>query len=222
MQIQLGQHLLGSNQKVAAEIRRLMDEKGVFLLNLMSSPGAGKTTLLEKTLAALRDQLQVAVIEGDIATTRDADRIARQGVRAVQINTHGACHLDGAMIQGVLPAFDLDTLDLLIIENVGNLVCPAEFDLGADASVVVLSTTEGVDKVVKYPLMFREATALVLNKIDLLPFTDFSLDELAADLAQVHPGLCRFDLSARTGEGMEAWVAWLMAQVQAKRGRRAL
>ncbi|ABZ84056.1 hydrogenase accessory protein hypb [Heliomicrobium modesticaldum Ice1] len=219
MQIKLGQNLLGANGVIAGEIRRLMEEKGIFLLNLMSSPGAGKTTLLEKTLTALKDRLRLAVIEGDVATTKDAERIARLGISVVQINTHGACHLDAAMVRDVLPAFDLDSLDLLIVENVGNLVCPAEFDLGESMKVVVLSTTEGNDKVLKYPLMFREADALLLNKIDLLPFTDFHLDELADDLGRIHPGLPRFDLSARTGEGMERWIAWLLAQVEGHRRR---
>ncbi|MZP29716.1 hydrogenase nickel incorporation protein HypB [Heliobacterium undosum] len=219
MQIKLGQNLLGANAAIAGEIRRLMEEKGILLLNLMSSPGAGKTTLLEKTLAALKDRLRLAVIEGDVATTKDAERIARLGIPVVQINTHGACHLDAAMVRDVLPAFDLDGLDLLIVENVGNLVCPAEFDLGEAMKVVVLSTTEGNDKVPKYPLMFREAGALLLNKIDLLPFTDFHLDELADDLGRIHPGLPRFDLSARTGEGMDRWSEWLLAQVEERRRR---
>ncbi|MBM7865736.1 hydrogenase nickel incorporation protein HypB [Heliobacterium gestii] len=219
MQIKLGQNLLGANAAVAGEIRRLMEEKGLLLLNLMSSPGAGKTTLLEKTLAAVKERLRVAVIEGDVATTKDAERIARLGIPVVQINTHGACHLDAAMVRDVLPAFDLDNLDLLIVENVGNLVCPAEFDLGEAMKVVVLSTTEGNDKVPKYPLMFREAGALLLNKIDLLPFTDFRLDELAADLGQIHPGLPRFDLSARTGEGMDRWIDWLSNQAEERRRR---
>ncbi|MBC9784661.1 hydrogenase nickel incorporation protein HypB [Heliobacterium chlorum] len=215
--IKLGHNLLGTNQTVAEENREKLRQKGVYFLNLMSSPGAGKTTLLEKTLALVKDRLKVAVIEGDVATTKDAERVARQGIPVVQINTHGACHLDAAMVRDVLDNFPLEQLDLLIVENVGNLVCPAEFDLGETVKVVVLSTTEGNDKVPKYPLMFREAGAMILNKIDLLPFTDFNLEELAVDLERIHPGLPRFDLSARTGEGMERWIDWLVAQVHSEK-----
>ncbi|MTV48802.1 hydrogenase nickel incorporation protein HypB [Heliobacillus mobilis] len=217
MQIKLGHNLLGTNQTVAEENREKLRQKGVYFLNLMSSPGAGKTTLLEKTLALVKDRLKVAVIEGDVATTKDAERVARHGIPVVQINTHGACHLDAAMVRDVLDTFPLEQLDLLIVENVGNLVCPAEFDLGETVKVVVLSTTEGNDKVPKYPLMFREAGAMILNKIDLLPFTDFNLEELAVDLEGLHPGLPRFDLSARTGEGMEQWLDWLVAQVRSEK-----
>ncbi|QGG48465.1 hydrogenase nickel incorporation protein HypB [Heliorestis convoluta] len=217
MQIHLNQKLLGANEKVASENRKRMEEKGVFLLNLMSSPGAGKTTVLEKTLPLFKERLAVAVIEGDIATLRDAERIAALKVPVVQINTHGACHLDATMIQSVLDQFDLDQLDLLIAENVGNLVCPAEFDLGEAAKVVLLSTTEGNDKIPKYPLMFREADGLLINKIDLLPFTDFSLEEVARDLKKINPLLPTFPVSARTGEGLEAWIDWLLTKMQERR-----
>ncbi|KAB2951777.1 hydrogenase nickel incorporation protein HypB [Heliorestis acidaminivorans] len=219
MQVHINQKLLGANELVAKENRKRMAEKGVYLLNLMSSPGAGKTTVLEKTLPLLKERIKVAVIEGDIATVRDAERIAALSVPVVQINTHGACHLDATMIQAVLDKFDLDNLDLLIVENVGNLVCPAEFDLGEAAKVVLLSTTEGNDKIPKYPLMFHEADGLLINKIDLLPFTDFSLEEVAKDLQKINAHLPTFPLSARTGEGMEAWIHWLLQKMQEGRER---
>ena len=168
-QIEVQKDILSSNEAIAAENSTLFSQKGIYVLNLMSSPGAGKTTLLERTIELTKDTLHLGVIEGDIATSYDADRISAHGIPVIQINTGGACHLDSAMIKNALSAFDLTTLDLLIIENVGNLVCPAEFNLGEDAKVMILSVTEGEDKPLKYPLMFRLSRALIINKVDLLP-----------------------------------------------------
>jgi hydrogenase nickel incorporation protein HypB len=209
--------MLQENDEVARENRTLFQERGIFVLNLMSSPGSGKTSTLERTIEQLPDGLRLAVIEGDIYTTRDAERIEARGVPVVQINTAGACHLDARMIKPTLDDFDLGAIDLLIVENVGNLVCPAEFDLGEDARAVVLSVTEGNDKPMKYPLIFRLARAALINKIDLLPYTDCDLAELERDMAMINPELKMFQVSARTGQGFEAWVAWLAEQTEKKK-----
>ncbi len=209
MQVRLVTPILKANDELARRNRALFDEAGVTVVNLISSPGSGKTTLLERTIEALGGKLSLGVVEGDIQTTRDAERIGRKGVPVVQINTRGACHLDASMVSAALEGFPLERLDLLFIENVGNLVCPAEFDLGEHARVAVLSVAEGNDKVAKYPLVFRRAAALVLSKLDLLPHTDFRLQALEADLAEINPGLPVYALSARTGEGMDRWCQWL-------------
>ncbi|KLU58632.1 hydrogenase isoenzymes nickel incorporation protein HypB [Peptococcaceae bacterium CEB3] len=218
IKVDLGTPLLARNEEMAEEIRYLAAENRLFIVNIMSSPGAGKTTLLEKSLAYLKKDLRTAVIEGDIATTRDADRISAHGVEAVQLNTDGACHLDARMVYRALQKLDLARLDLLLIENIGNLVCPAEFNLGEDLRLVLLSTTEGNDKVVKYPVMFRDAQMLVINKLDLLPYTDFSREELAKDVAGINPALEIFYTSARGGQGVEDWVKRLVGLVRAKYG----
>ena len=186
-------------------------------MNLMSSPGSGKTSTLERTIEILPQGLRLAVIEGDIYTTRDAERIEARGVPVVQINTAGACHLDARMIKPALGDFDLGAVDLLIVENVGNLVCPAEFDLGEDARAVVLSVTEGNDKPMKYPLVFRLAKAALINKVDLLPYTDCDLGELERDMALINPELKTFQVSARTGQGFDHWMEWLVEQVDSKK-----
>jgi hydrogenase nickel incorporation protein HypB len=214
MKVKVKTDILGANDRVAGDNRRLFDENGVFVINIMSSPGAGKTTLLERTLAALKDEMRIAVIEGDVATTADAERIEAMGVPVVQINTGSACHLDGAMIRDALDEFDLAELDLLIVENVGNLVCPAEFKVGEDHKVMLLSTTEGDDKPLKYPLMFHESSVLIINKTDLIPYTNFSMDKAVKDSLSINPKLDVFPVSCRTGEGLDGWYGWLRANVK--------
>lgn len=209
--------ILGQNDAIAAALREQLAEQRVFVLNLLGSPGSGKTTLLEKTIAALNKKLRLAVIEGDLFTSKDADRIARHDVPVIQINTSGGCHLDAPMIEKALKELNTDALDLLIIENVGNLVCPAEFALGEDVKAVVLSVTEGNDKPLKYPLIFKESALTLLNKIDLVPYTDFNVAAATEDITTIHPGAAVLPVSARTGEGLAAWLDWLCAHVQEKR-----
>ena len=209
--------ILGQNDAIATALREQLAEQRVFVLNLLGSPGSGKTTLLEKTIAALNKKLRLAVIEGDLFTSKDADRIARHDVPVIQINTSGGCHLDAPMIEKALKELNTDALDLLIIENVGNLVCPAEFALGEDMKAVVLSVTEGNDKPLKYPLIFKESALTLLNKIDLVPYTDFNVAAATEDITTIHPGAAVLPVSARTGEGLAAWLDWLCARVQEKR-----
>ena len=209
MEIEVSRKILESNDRLAEDNRRRWQEAGLFAINILSSPGAGKTTLLERTIKEASRRMRLAVIEGDIQTSRDAERVAAAGATAVQINTRGACHLDADMVGQAARGLDLDNLDLLIIENVGNLVCPAEFNLGEAAKVVVLSTPEGDDKPAKYPLAFRIADLVLINKIDLLPYLPFSLDRVRADIASVKPDLEVIELSALTGQGFEAWLDWL-------------
>lgn len=207
--IQVMENILEFNDVKAAENRERLQSRGVFTVNLMSSPGSGKTTLLERTLERILPRTRAGVIEGDIQTTRDAERLDRFDVPIVQINTGSACHLDGEMIARALDEVPLDEIDILFIENVGNLVCPAEFRVGEDHKVIVLSVTEGDDKPLKYPLMFRESTALILNKIDLLPYTDFSLERARANVHQIHPNLHIMEVSCRSGQGLDGWIEWL-------------
>ncbi len=216
VQINMETHLLGANELLAKRNRNLFQDKRVLVINLMSSPGSGKTTILERTIEVLGGQLRLGVIEGDLYTDQDAQRIEKKGVKVIQINTEGACHLDAAMVgraYGQLPAGELD---LLVIENVGNLVCPAEFDLGEDFTAVVISTTEGNDKLHKYPLIFRQAQAVLLNKMDLLSYTDFNLDRFREDLDQINPSATVFMVSGRTGEGIENWTRWVAGEVKKK------
>jgi hydrogenase nickel incorporation protein HypB len=217
--------VLDANELIAKENRKHFDAHGCFVVNLMSAPGSGKTAILERTLEALRGRLQAAVIEGDVQGTLDADRLAPLGVPVVQINTDphfgGECHLDARMIRNALPALDLDGVDVVFVENVGNLVCPAEFSVGEDKKVMVLSVTEGEDKPLKYPLMFRVSQLLLLNKLDLLEHLDFDLARFRASAERVNPALPVIELSARTGEGFEAWVDWLVAEVAASATGRA-
>ena len=217
MKVIMAQALLQANEEIAEKNRKLFNAKKLLTVNLISAPGAGKTTLLEKTIARLKEDLTIGVVEGDIYTTRDAERIAGQGVDVVQINTSGACHLDANMIATALEELPLQDLDLLIIENVGNLVCPAEFDLGEDCKVAVFSVTEGSDKPAKYPLVFSEAQAVVINKTDLLSYTDFDMDMVVKELTSINNNLKLFNVSAKNGEGLEAWCAWLRDLVRQKR-----
>lgn len=208
--------ILGENDKIAAAVHERLVSQRVFVLNLLGSPGSGKTTLLEKTMAALKDEMKMAVIEGDLFTSKDADRIARHGVPVIQINTSGGCHLDAPMVEKALASLPTAGLDLLVIENVGNLVCPAEFALGEDAKAVVFSVTEGNDKPMKYPLIFKESALTILNKIDLVPYTDFDVAAAQEDIGTIHPGAMVLPLSARTGEGMAAWLDWLRTKVRTR------
>jgi hydrogenase nickel incorporation protein HypB len=207
--IAIEEDILGKNNRLAGFNRALFKDKGIFVLNLVSSPGSGKTTLLERTLGDLSHKLRFAVIEGDQQTDNDARRIAATGVPVRQINTGAGCHLDAHMIMHGTDGFDLDNLDLLLIENVGNLVCPAAFDLGEHHKVVVLSVTEGEDKPLKYPQMFHNSTVMLLNKTDLLPHLDFDVEKCKEYARRVSPGIIIFEVSARSGEGMEAWYQWL-------------
>jgi hydrogenase nickel incorporation protein HypB len=217
MEIEVMANILDKNDKIAAEINALLSANGIFTLNLLGSPGSGKTSLLERTIAALREDVRLAVIEGDLFTSKDAERIARHQVPVEQINTGGGCHLDANMVKGVLPKLDLAALDLIIIENVGNLVCPAEFNIGEDVKAVVLSITEGEDKPLKYPLMFKQAAIAVLNKIDLLPYTDFDLAAATADIRAINPGITLVAASCRSGEGLADWYDWLKRQIAEKK-----
>jgi hydrogenase nickel incorporation protein HypB len=206
--------ILAGNNLLAMANRETFAEKGIFVLNMVSSPGSGKTTILEKTLREISPHTRCATIEGDQQTDNDALRIAATGVPVRQINTGAACHLDARMVGNAAAEFDLDHLDILFIENVGNLVCPASFDLGENHKVVVLSVTEGDDKPLKYPQMFHEADVMLINKIDLLPFVDFDLAKCKKMALWVNPGITFFELSAKTGEGMDEWYAWLAAGVR--------
>jgi hydrogenase nickel incorporation protein HypB len=219
MKVTVVKNVLDANERIAAENRKLFDEKKIYVINLMSSPGAGKTSLVERTIMALKDCFRIAVIEGDIQDTYDADRVAALGIPAVQINTGGACHIDGNMIREALPALDLDKIDLLISENVGNLVCPAEFKIGENAKVMILSTPEGADKPAKYPLMFQESAVLIINKIDLSPYVDFDLEKARRDALTLNRNLKIFEVSCKTGQGLENWVQWLAGQIEAFRNR---
>jgi hydrogenase nickel incorporation protein HypB len=208
-QINVGEDLRDRNREIAAENREMLKQHGVFSLNIMSAPGAGKTSLLVKSIPMISDRYRIGVIEGDLQTTRDAERVGELGVVVHQIQTGGVCHLDAAMVHSALHQIDLDQLDMLLIENVGNLVCPAEFDLGVDARVMLLSITEGDDKPKKYPLMFSESSLLILNKIDLLDMVDFDLEKAKREASDINPGIEIIELSCRTGLGMEKWTGWI-------------
>lgn len=217
LKIPVVQNILQANERLAEANRRRFDALGLFAINLMSSPGAGKTSLLERTVDGLAGKIRMAVIEGDLQTSNDAERILKKGVQAVQINTDGGCHLDGNMIQIALDALDLENLDLLVIENVGNLVCPAEFNLGEHEKVTILSVTEGDDKPAKYPLMFQISSVLIINKIDLLPYIDCDIEKIRSQARQLNPNQTIIELSCRTGEGIESWLSWLESKVAEKR-----
>ncbi len=217
--INLNSNILSANELLAQKNRSLFAVRGSLVINLMSSPGSGKTTILERTIEVLDDRLKIGVIEGDLYTDQDAQRIEKKGVEVIQINTEGACHLDAGMVGKAFNQLPSSALDIVFIENVGNLVCPAEFDLGEDFQVVVLSTTEGNDKLSKYPLMFHQARAILLNKMDLLPYTDFNLDRFKEDLARINPSATVFPVSGRTGEGIENWYLWLLEEVEKKKPR---
>jgi hydrogenase nickel incorporation protein HypB len=207
--ITIERKVLEKNDEVARLNRALIESHGLFSINIVSSPGAGKTSILERTLELLRDSLRIAVIEGDVQTDFDAQRVARYGVPAIQIVTHGGCHLEARLVQDALSRLNLGELDLLVIENVGNLVCPANYDLGEALKVVVLSTTEGDDKPLKYPVMFRNASILIINKIDLLPYVSCDLDTVRHNALLVNPQLKIFETSCTTQAGIPEWCNWL-------------
>ena len=209
------ENILNANDHLAEENHVRIDSAGVFSINLMASPGAGKTSLIEQTLPRLKDKLRVAVVDGDIATSIDADRAAQAGAQAaIQVNTGGECHLDAVMLRGALEQLDLTQFDLLIVENVGNLVCPSSFKLGTHKSVLVASVPEGDDKPYKYPGMYRGVDALVINKIDLLPYVPFKMDYFERGVQVLNPGVTTFPLSCRTGEGLDVCVEWLIRNVK--------
>jgi len=216
MQIKILQNVLKANDAKAAEVRALLKQKKIYMLNLISSPGSGKTTLLEKSLPILAKKYRVAVIEGDVETARDAERLEGYNVPIALINTSGACHLESVSIEKAFSALDLDNLDLIFVENVGNLVCPAEFDIGEDAKVALLSTPEGDDKPSKYPLLFREAKLAILNKIDLMPYVGFNKDNFYADLRKLNANLQVIEMSCQNGTGMDKWLDWLDEEISKK------
>ncbi|MDQ7832446.1 MAG: hydrogenase nickel incorporation protein HypB [Desulfovibrionaceae bacterium] len=217
MQIPVVRNILEANARVSDDLKTLFAQKGILALNLMSSPGAGKTTLLERTLTDLASEFSMAVIEGDLQTDNDAQRVAATGAQAVQINTEGGCHLTSAQVLAACKELSLDGLDILFIENVGNLVCPAEFDVGEDHKITLLSVTEGDDKPEKYPLMFNISSALVLNKTDLLPYVDFSLERASNFARGLNADIRIFPVSCRAREGLDAWYDWLRAARAAKK-----
>ncbi len=219
--IRLEKTIVTENDRLAAALAERFDDAGLLVVNLMSSPGAGKTSLLEQTARRLTGQLRMAAVDGDLATDRDARRIAEAGMPCRQINTGGGCHLNGRQVAEAVEAYDLAELDILFIENVGNLVCPASFDLGEHRRVVVSSTPEGDDKPVKYPVAFRSADCVVLNKIDLVEATDFSPASFSGFVRDVKPGVPLLELSCKTGEGLGAWLDWLRTQREAVRCRAA-
>ena len=209
--VTIAQNILAVNEQIAQEIQQSLLARNMHILNMMSSPGAGKTTLLERTVDRLHGQLRVGVIEGDIETTADAERMEAVGAQTVQINTRGACHLEAHMVRDALMELTLEDVDLLVIENIGNLVCPAAWNLGEDVRIVVVSTTEGDDKPAKYPHMFAQAQIMVINKLDLLPYVDYDLHKVRQQALTINPHLRIFELSCRTGAGLDAWCEWLLA-----------
>ncbi len=214
VKVTIAQNILAANDTIAGEIQQNLSAHGIRTLNIMSSPGAGKTTLLERTIERLRGRLSIGVIEGDVETTADAERIEAAGAQTVQINTRGACHLEAHMIRDALAQIELASLDLLVIENIGNLVCPAAWNLGEDTRVVVVSTTEGDDKPAKYPQMFAASEVMVVNKLDLLPYVDYDLQKVKRQALAINPHLRIFELSCRTGEGLDTWCEWLITLVK--------
>lgn len=216
-QIDLSKPILDRNEKLAADNRALFDKAGVFVLDLMASPGSGKTSTILATIAALRDRYGIAVIEGDIASKVDAEKVKAHGIPAVQINTGGACHLESDMIQRAVAALDLDSLDLIIVENVGNLVCPTEFYLGEHAKVMILSVPEGHDKPYKYPNIFQISEAVILNKVDTMPVFDFDEAEFTTVVRSLNPKAPIFRLAATKGEGVSEWAEWLAERIETVR-----
>ncbi|MGH4052154.1 MAG: hydrogenase nickel incorporation protein HypB [Clostridium sp.] len=216
-EIKIVMNILQRNDEITLINKKLLDDKGIYVINLMSSPGSGKTSLLERIIAKLKNDINIAVIEGDIYTTKDAMRIEAQGVPVVQINTGGACHLDADMIKNALKTLPLDKTDLLVIENVGNLVCPAEFEIGEDIKICVLSTTEGNDKPLKYPLMFEKSSVIILNKLDLIEFTDFNKKEFYKDIKSLNANVKTFETSCVKNQGIDEICSWLMKKIQDKK-----
>ena len=215
--IPIVEKILSANDHIAAQNKSALDSAGVLGLNFMASPGAGKTSLIEHTTKKLKDRMKLAVIDGDVATSIDADRAAAAGAQSVQINTGGECHLDAIMLQGALSELHLGEIDLLIVENVGNLICPASFQLGTHKSVLIASVPEGDDKPYKYPGMYRGVEALVINKIDLLPYVEFDMEYFRQGVELLNPGLVTFPLSCRSEDGLDAYLVWVEAEMEARR-----
>lgn len=214
--LNVNQHILNANDVLAENLRTRFDQSGVFVMNLMASPGAGKTSVILRIIEALAGKFKIGVIEGDIASDVDAQKIQKTNVEVVQINTDGACHLDANMIRSAAETLGLDGKQLVIIENVGNLVCPAEFKLGENIKVMILSVAEGHDKPLKYPLMFTESDALIVNKTDLIPYTDFSMEELKTTVQAMNPKINIFEISAKTGEGVSKLTGWIENKIAGK------
>ena len=215
-EIKVVKNILKANDELNAVNRKRLDEKSIYVINLMSSPGSGKTSIVEKLISRLKDDVKIAVIEGDLYTTMDAQRIEAKGVPVVQINTGGACHLDAYMIKDALDGLNLDGIELLIVENVGNLVCPAEFEIGEDIKITVLSTTEGNDKPLKYPLAFEKSKAVILNKIDLIEHTDFDRRRFYDDVRSINDKAVFFETSCTKDLGLDELCSWIKAQVAEK------
>ena len=214
--ITIERKVLQKNDEIATQNRELFTKKGLFVINVVSSPGSGKTSILERTLEYIKGKIKIAVIEGDVQTDFDAKRVERYGVPVVQIVTNGGCHLEAKLVKEALESMNLDDVNILVIENVGNLVCPAGYDLGENMKVVIVSTTEGDDKPLKYPKMFRNASVLIINKIDLLSYVDCSLNELKKNALQINPSLEIFETSCTSGEGIPEWCQWLERNVSKK------
>jgi hydrogenase nickel incorporation protein HypB len=214
MEIKIMKNILDRNQDKANEVREILRQQKVLMVNIISSPGAGKTTLLERTCEELGTRYRLAVVEGDITTDRDAQRLKKYNIPIVVINTEGGCHLDSHSISKVLDEFDLDNIDILFVENVGNLICPSQFDLGEEFKIAVVSTTEGDDKPGKYPMLFREAKAVILNKIDLIPYTNFNFNNFRKDLDKINPQIPLFNVSCTQGEGLTKWFEWISEQTR--------
>jgi len=214
--ITIERKVLEKNDEIAAKNRELFRKNKIFTANLVSSPGSGKTSIVERTLEHFKERLNFSVIEGDVQTNLDSERVSKYGVPVVQIVTNGACHLEAKLVNDALLNLELEGTDILFIENVGNLVCPAAYDLGEDMKIVIASTTEGDDKPLKYPRMFLNASVLLINKIDLIPYLNCSLEALKKNAMQINPKLKIFELSCTTGEGIENWCSWLEGRVQKK------
>ena len=214
--ITIERKVLEKNDEIARQNRDMFSERGLFVINVVSSPGSGKTSLLERTLEQLKDKIKIAVIEGDVQTDFDAKRVERYNIPVVQIVTNGGCHLEAKLVKDAFDSMDLNDIKILVIENVGNLVCPAGYDLGENMKVVIVSTTEGDDKPLKYPKMFRNAPILIINKIDLLPYVDCNMEDLKNNALQINPSLKIFETSCTTGAGILEWCQWLEKNVPVK------
>jgi len=216
MEIKVMKRVLDRNQDKAEIIRNQLKEKNIKMYNFISSPGAGKTSLFEKTLESMKDSMKIGIIEGDVSTDRDAQRLKQYDLPIVLINTDGGCHLDSNSIEKALESFNLDELDVLFVENVGNLVCPSNFDLGETSKIAVVSTSEGDDKPIKYPMLFRDAEAVILNKMDLMQYTNFNYDAFCNDLRKVNPHVPLFETSCTKGDGLAEWYGWLHKKIKGK------
>jgi hydrogenase nickel incorporation protein HypB len=217
MKVTVLQNIMNANDQIAAQNQEMLDKNKVLAINVMSSPGSGKTTLILETIRRLKDKMRIAVIEADIASTIDADKISQEGTLALQINTGGQCHTDANMINAALGKLPLQEIDLLFIENVGNLICPSDFQIGAQKSILLLSIPEGDDKPFKYPLMFITVDAVIISKMDYLPLSDFNLANFKKSVSGMNQKVQLFPVSARTGEGIEAWICWLELQLKEAR-----